>query len=133
MSLFYTIPVREVIRETADASTIVFDIPESLKAQFAYRPGQYVTVSVMINGKEERRAYSFCTSPLTDSFPAITVKKVADGAVSPYLNEVLKAGMEIRLMPPMGKFTPELHASNRKHYVLFGGGSGITPVMSILK
>jgi len=132
-SLFHTISIREVIQETPDASTIVFDIPTALQAAFAYQSGQYITVSVMINGKEERRAYSFCSSPHTNQYPAITVKKVDDGRVSPYMNDILKAGDTIQLMPPLGKFTANMDANNRKHYVLFGGGSGITPVMSILK
>ncbi len=132
-SLFHTISIREVIRETPDASTIVFDVPSDLQAAFAYLPGQYITVSVMINGKEERRAYSFCSSPYTNQFPAITVKKVADGRVSPFMNDQVKAGDTIKLMPPMGKFTANMDVNHRKHYILFGGGSGITPVMSILK
>lgn len=132
-SLFHTISIREVIQETPDASTIVFDVPSDLQAAFAYLPGQYITVSVMINGKEERRAYSFCSSPYTNQYPAITVKKVADGRVSPFMNDTLKAGDTIKLMPPLGKFTASMDVNNKKHYILFGGGSGITPVMSILK
>jgi len=132
-SLFHSISIREVIRETPDASTIVFDVPSDLQAAFAYLPGQYITVSVMIDGKEERRAYSFCSSPYTNQYPAITVKKVADGRVSPYMNDKLKAGDTIQLMPPMGKFTASMDVNNKKHYILYGGGSGITPIMSILK
>lgn len=132
-ALFHSIRVKEVIRETADASTIVFEIPEHLKDIFRYEAGQYVTVNVRINGQEERRAYSFCSSPFTSANPAITVKKVADGRVSPFMNDVLKAGDMIDLMPPLGRFTTPISSGNRKHYMLFGGGSGITPVMSILK
>ncbi|MHB1279563.1 MAG: 2Fe-2S iron-sulfur cluster-binding protein [Bacteroidia bacterium] len=134
MSLsFHSIQVREIIRETPDAATIVFDIPEHLKTTFSYLPGQYVTVSTKLNGQEQRRAYSFCSSPYTDPYPAITVKKVSDGQVSPFLNDLLKAGDIIALMPPMGNFTAEIHPDNQKNYVLFGGGSGITPIMSLLK
>ncbi|HCS21826.1 MAG TPA: oxidoreductase [Bacteroidetes bacterium] len=134
MSLsFHSIQVREIIRETPDAATIVFEIPEPLKTTFSYLPGQYVTVSTWLNGKEQRRAYSFCSSPYTDPHPAITVKKVSDGQVSPFLNDTLKAGDTIALMPPMGNFTAEIDPENRKNYVLFGGGSGITPIMSLLK
>ncbi len=134
MSLsFHSIQVREIIRETPDAATIVFEIPEPLKTTFNYLPGQYVTVSTWLNGKEQRRAYSFCSSPYTDQHPAITVKKVSDGQVSPFLNDLLKAGDMIALMPPMGNFTAEIHPENKKNYVLFGGGSGITPIMSLLK
>lgn len=132
-SLFHPIRIKEIIKETADASTVIFDIPESLKEAFHYQAGQYVTVSLQVQGKEERRAYSFSTSPFTDANPGITVKKVDGGAVSPIMNDQLKAGDIVNLMPPMGKFITPISASNAKHYVLFGGGSGITPVMSILK
>lgn len=132
-SLFHSIQIREVIRETPDASTIVFAIPSHLQSIFYYNPGQYVTLSLKLNGQEVRRAYSFCSSPFTDEFPAITVKKVINGQVSPFVNDQLKAGDTVDLMPPMGKFVPELNPANKKHYVLYAGGSGITPVMSILK
>ncbi len=132
-NLFHSIPVKEIIRETPDASTVVFDIPEALKSEFHYQPGQYITVRMEINGNEERRAYSFCSSPYTDANPAITVKKVADGRVSPRMNDVVKAGDFLQIMPPMGKFTVEPDPARKRHYVLFAGGSGITPVMSILK
>ena len=133
MSLFHRVRIKEVIKETPDAATIVFDIPGELKEQFKYKAGQYVTVSFELNGKEERRAYSFCTSPYTDENPAVTVKKVPNGAISPIMNDSLKAGDTILLMPPMGKFTTELDPAASKHYMLYGGGSGITPIMSILK
>lgn len=134
MSLsFHSIQVREIIRETPDSATIVFEIPELLQTTFNYLPGQYVTVSTRVNGQEQRRAYSFCSSPYTDRYPAITVKKVAEGQVSPFLNDLLKAGDMIALLPPMGNFTAAIHPENRKNYVLFGGGSGITPIMSLLK
>lgn len=132
-SLFHPIRIKEIIRETADASTVVFDIPDHLKSQFQYQAGQYLTVSLQVAGQEERRAYSFSSSPFTDANLAITVKKVDGGAVSPIMNDQLRAGDMIQLMPPMGKFTTSINPANRKQYVLFGGGSGITPVMSILK
>jgi len=132
-ALFHSIRVKEVRRETTDAASVVFDIPDELKSTFSYLPGQYITVKVMINGKEERRAYSFSSSPITDEYPAITVKKVDGGAVSPYLNDQVQAGQVLELMPPMGKFTAEVSGSQTKQYMLFGGGSGITPVISILK
>lgn len=130
---FHSIQVREIIRETPDASTLVFEIPEGLQSSFAYLPGQYITVKLFINGKEERRAYSFCSSPYTDTYPAITVKKVGDGVVSPFLNDQLQTGQSIQLMPPMGKFTVLVNHAASRHYMLYAGGSGITPVMSILK
>lgn len=133
MSLFHEIKIKEVIKETSDASTLVFEIPEHLKETFQYKSGQYVTISISVRANEERRAYSFSSSPFTDKDLAITVKKVADGAVSPILNDRMHAGDTVLLMPPMGKFTVDLRAAQQKHYILFGGGSGITPLFSILK
>lgn len=132
-NLFFPIRVSDVIRETTDASTIVLDIPEHLKSNFNYQAGQYLTLSLTLNGQEARRAYSFSSSPYADDKPAITVKKVADGLVSPYINEGLKPGDTLQIMPPMGKFTLMPDATKSAHYLLFGGGSGITPIMSILK
>lgn len=132
-TLFHPLRIKKIVKETADASTIYFDIPEQLQTAFVYIPGQYLTISAMVNGKEERRAYSFCTSPIADADPGITVKKVDDGTMSVYLNDVAKEGDVLQVMPPLGKFTAIMNANNRNHYYLFGGGSGITPVMSILK
>jgi ring-1,2-phenylacetyl-CoA epoxidase subunit PaaE len=131
-SLFYKVRVKEMIRETEDASTVVFDIPAELKDTFRYLPGQYITIRFIINGEDQRRAYSFCSSPYTDPDPAITVKKVENGIVSSYINDSLKAGDTVELMPPLGKFTVDIQEAARRHYFLFAGGSGITPVMSIL-
>ncbi len=133
MSLFHSIQIKEIVRETPDAVSVVFDVPEHLKSTFNYLPGQYLTLSVNVQGSEERRAYSFSSSPLTDPFPAITVKKVNDGRVSPFVNTILKAGDMVQVMPPLGKFTWQPGTNQNKHYFLFAGGSGVTPVMSILK
>jgi ring-1,2-phenylacetyl-CoA epoxidase subunit PaaE len=133
MSLFHEIKIKEVIKETSDASTLVFAIPETLKETFQYKAGQYVTISISVRGKEERRAYSFSSSPFVDQDLAITVKKVDDGAVSPILNDRMRSGDTVLLMPPMGKFTVPIESNNQKHYILFGGGSGITPLYSIIK
>lgn len=131
--LFYPLKIKNIIRETADAVTVVLDVPENLKEKFSYLPGQYLTFSKVINGGEVRRAYSFSSSPITDSNPAVTIKKVTGGVFSSYINDVAKEGEEMMVMPPLGKFTVHLDAAAKKHYVLFAGGSGITPVMSIAK
>lgn len=130
---FYSIPVLSVKRETEDAVSITLDIPSEIKSQFQYKAGQYLTFSIVINGEEVRRSYSVCSSPVTQSNPTIAVKQVEDGRMSTYLNSNLKAGDVLDVMPPMGKFTidPDSNASN--NYFLFGGGSGITPLISIIK
>lgn len=126
-----TLTVKEVVKETADAVSIHFNHPEGKK--IAYKAGQYFTLIVNINGKEERRAYSVCSSPFVDANPAVAVKRVEDGKVSNYLNSELKAGDSIRVIPPLGNFTTELSASNSRNVVLIAGGSGITPMMSLAK
>lgn len=131
-AIYYVdLTVSDVIRETADAITIVFDHPK--ESQIAYSPGQFLTLLVTINGKEVRRAYSLCSSPFTDSHLAVTVKRVENGLVSNWLNDNLKKGDTIKVMSPLGTFTPDVGSSLKHHYVLFAGGSGITPMMSIVK
>ena len=129
MSKELTLKVAEVKQETADAITIVFDQPaEKIK----YKSGQFLTLINDINGKEERRAYSLCSSQYTDEHLAVTVKRVAKGIVSNYLADNVKAGDELTVLEPMGTFCTEPQTANR-HVVLFSGGSGITPSLSILK
>lgn len=131
--LFYPIKIKRIVRETKDAASFVFDIPENLKEKFTYLPGQYLTISTTINGKEVRRAYSFSSSPITDADPAVTIKKVDGGVFSSFMNDDAFEGQVMQIMPPMGKFVVNLDANNKNHYVLFAGGSGITPIMSIMK
>jgi ring-1,2-phenylacetyl-CoA epoxidase subunit PaaE len=130
---FYPIRISEIIAETADAKTLVLDIPAELTEVFQYSAGQYLTFEAEINGENVRRSYSLCTYQGTDKSPAVTVKKVPEGRMSTYFNESLKAGDTLQVMPPMGKFTVVPQTNHQKHYVLFGGGSGITPVMGIAK
>lgn len=132
MARFYALPVREVRPETPDAVTIVFDLPDDLKDTFRWKPGQYLTLRLHIEGKEHRRSYSICTAP-HEGVLAVTVKRVPGGLVSNWLNDHARAGMEIEVMPPQGRFTPDLHPDHRKTYYLFAAGSGITPMMSIIK
>ncbi len=127
---YYQLKVREIIRETADAISIVFDHPEE---KISYKPGQFFTLNPVIEGKKVRRAYSVCSSPYTDEYPAVTVKRVEGGLVSNYLNSKLKAGDTLEVMEPMGSFTVVPEAGKKRHLVLFGGGSGVTPLMSIAK
>lgn len=117
-----TLKVKEVVRETADAVSIHFEHPEEGKIE--YKSGQFFTLIVNINGKEERRAYSVCSSPYVDPNPAVAVKRVDGGLVSNYLNSELKAGDSIKVIPPLGHFTTEFSSSNSRKIVLIGGGSG---------
>jgi ring-1,2-phenylacetyl-CoA epoxidase subunit PaaE len=126
---FLKLKVKKVVRETADAISIHFDTP----AGYSYKPGQFLTLVLPINGHQVRRAYSLFTSPYTDTDWAVTVKRVDNGLVSNYLNDSLKPGDTVDVMPPLGNFTTEVNPANQRHLVLFGGGSGITPLMSLAK
>lgn len=130
---FYPLRVKKLIRETADAVTVVLDIPENQKEHFHYTAGQYLNFRIHGADGEIRRSYSLCSSPLTDADLAVTVKKVTQGRMSTWMNEVLKEGDTLEVMPPMGKFTVHPDAARKHSYVLFGGGSGITPLMGIAK
>lgn len=132
MLKFHPVQVKEVRRETPNAVSIAFDIPPQLAETFAYRAGQYVTVRAVIGGEDVRRSYSLCSAPTDDEW-RIGVKKVDGGAFSTWANEELKAGDTLELMPPMGNFVAQLHAGNKKHYIGIAAGSGIAPVISIIK
>ena len=130
---FHELTVNKIIRRTKEAVSIYFDIPENLKKEFSYKPGQYITIKLDNKGINQRRAYSISTSPVVDTELAVTVKEVRGGKVSPWLNNVLKEGTTLDIMPPLGNFTTDIKKENKKHYVFFAGGSGITPVMSLIK
>jgi 3-ketosteroid 9alpha-monooxygenase subunit B len=128
---FYQVPVAEVIRETGDASSFVLDVPRSLAAAFAYRPGQFVTVRVPSDRTGSvARCYSLCSSPHTEEPPAITVKRTDGGYASNWFLDHVTAGTVLDLLPPAGTFCP---GSLDGDFLLFAAGSGITPVISILK
>jgi 3-ketosteroid 9alpha-monooxygenase subunit B len=128
---FYQVAVAEVIRETGDASSFVLDVPPPLAAAFAYRPGQFVTVRVPSDQTGSvARCYSLCSSPDAGDLPAITVKRTAGGYASSWLLDTVTAGTVLDVLPPAGTFCPE---SLDGDFLLFAAGSGITPVISILK
>ncbi len=127
---YYDLPVREIVRETADTISIVFDNSDH---KINYEAGQYITLIMQIDGKEVRRSYSLSSSPAIDDHLAVTVKKIEGGNVSHYLNHKLKPGDKIRVLQPMGNFTTEFNENQDRTLLLFAGGSGITPLISILK
>jgi 3-ketosteroid 9alpha-monooxygenase subunit B len=107
-------------------------VPESLRKEFRYRAGQFLTFDVLWNGLELRRCYSLSSSPETDPWPKVTVKRVDEGRVSNWFNDTVKVGDSILVQPPEGRFV--MRSNEGDHgIVLFGGGSGVTPVLSILK
>ena len=129
---FHSLQIKKIQRETEDCVSITFDVPEELKDIFQFKQGQNLTIRKKINGEELRRNYSICTSPF-DKELKVAVKKVYGGLFSTYANEELKEEEFIDVMPPTGKFYTELHPSQQKSYVAFVAGSGITPVLSIIK
>ena len=132
MSSFLKLIIKEVKRETATAVSILFNVPEELKPNYAFIAGQYVNLRLTLDGKEIRRAYSICSSPESGDL-RIAVKAVKNGAFSQFANTKLKAGDVLEVGKPEGKFTFDPQADRQKNYVAFVAGSGITPVLSILK
>jgi ring-1,2-phenylacetyl-CoA epoxidase subunit PaaE len=133
MSRFHSLKVKNVTNETVDAVSLAFEVPADLAKDYEYKQGQYLTLKFNINGEELRRSYSICSSPLDGNELRVAVKKVKDGRASTHINNSVKEGDIIEVMIPMGNFYTEMNSGNQKHYVLFAGGSGITPMMSILK
>jgi ring-1,2-phenylacetyl-CoA epoxidase subunit PaaE len=127
---YHKLRVKEVIQEIEEAKTIVFEQPDP---KIEYRSGQFLTLILDIDGKSTRRSYSMCTSPYCDEDLAVTVKRVKGGVVSNFINETVKVGDYINVMEPMGNFTTEFAAENKRHLIMFAGGSGITPMISIAK
>jgi ring-1,2-phenylacetyl-CoA epoxidase subunit PaaE len=127
---YQQLKINEVRKETDDTNTLVF---ETEGTEMTYLPGQFLTLIIPIDGKEVRRSYSLSSSPYTQEDPAITIKRVDAGVVSNYVNDHMSVGDVFKVMAPAGHFTPELDSQNTKQYVLFAAGSGITPIMSILK
>jgi ring-1,2-phenylacetyl-CoA epoxidase subunit PaaE len=128
---FHPLRIRDVRRETPECVSVAFDIPENLRQDFAFKQGQSLTMRAFINGEEVRRTYSICSSPLENEW-RVAIKKVEGGSFSAFANEELKKGDMLEVMQPVGKFYTELDPSNKKHYIAFAAGSGITPVMSLL-
>lgn len=122
--------VKEVISATPDSVVLKFENPTE---GFNYLAGQYLTLILEIEGQEVRRAYSLCSSPVVDEHPAIGVKRVVGGKVSNYVNDHLKAGDQVEVLPPMGNFKYEIEPNGQRSFVLMGGGSGMTPLISIAK
>lgn len=128
---YYDLTVKEIIAETKDAISIAFEQPST--GTIHYKSGQFLTLIATVQGKEVRRAYSLCSSPFVDKDLVVSVKRVDKGLMSNWLPDNLKAGVKMRVMEPMGQFTTEFKKENKRHLILFAGGSGITPMMSIIK
>jgi len=132
MSKFYPLTVAKVKHETRDAIAVTFAVPPELKHTFVYQQGQHLTLRAMIEGEDVRRSYSIC-SAVQDEQLRVAIKRTPGGLFSSWANESLQAGATLEVMPPMGHFNVPLDANSERHYLAFAAGSGITPILSIIK
>lgn len=129
---FHALRVAEIIPETSEATSIRFEIPLELRKRFAFKAGQHLTLRTTIGGEEVRRNYSLCTAPDEQDW-MVTVKRIGGGLFSNWVGDQLKVGDTVEVMPPHGSFTTELDPAKSRHLVAIAGGSGITPVISLIK
>jgi ring-1,2-phenylacetyl-CoA epoxidase subunit PaaE len=130
MANFFPLKVKDIKKETNDTVSVSFELNDSIKNQFNYTAGQYITLKLNIAGEELRRSYSLCSAPEIENDFRVAIKHVKDGRVSGYLNQQLKVGDTIEVMNPAGNFTVK---NSKNNLVAFVAGSGITPVFSIIK
>jgi len=129
---FHALRVAQIVPETSDANSIRFEVPAELRDRFAFKAGQHLTLRTTIDGEEVRRNYSLCTAPDERDW-MVTVKRIGGGLFSNWAGDRLKVGDRLHVMPPHGSFTTEFDPARSRHLVGITGGSGITPVMSLIK
>ncbi|MGI8931941.1 MAG: 1,2-phenylacetyl-CoA epoxidase subunit PaaE [Sphingomicrobium sp.] len=129
---FHALRVVEVVRETEDANSIRFEVPDELQAAFRFKAGQHLTLRADIAGEEVRRNYSLCTAP-ADGDLMVTVKQIAGGVFSNWVADNVTAGDTLDVMTPHGSFTTDFDPAKARRYVGFAGGSGITPIISLIR
>ncbi|MEM6397747.1 MAG: 2Fe-2S iron-sulfur cluster-binding protein [Bacteroidota bacterium] len=132
MSRFHTLTVSDIRRTTSDCSVITLDVPDDKHADFRFDPGQYLTLRADVNGEDLRRSYSLCSSPLDKQW-SVAIKQIAGGRFSTFANQKLMIGDKLEVMPPMGQFTLVVDPDQARNYIGFAAGSGITPILSIIK
>jgi ring-1,2-phenylacetyl-CoA epoxidase subunit PaaE len=128
---FHQLKVKKIVKETEDSVSITFEVPDSLKEKYEFKAGQYLTIKKLIGNEEVRRAYSLSSSPFSKEL-TITCKIVKKGKMSTHLNNNIKVGDVLDVMPPNGKFILKPDLGKSHDYFLFAAGSGITPIMSII-
>ena len=131
MPKFHSLRVKDLYKDTEQCSVIEFAIPEDLKNTFKYKAGQYLTLRETVNGEDIRRSYSLCSSPIDDEWK-VAVKQITDGKFSTYVNQFLKKDDILQVMKPMGRFGTAI-SEIPKNYIVFTAGSGITPILSMIK
>lgn len=131
MAKFHPLEVKDIYKDTDDCSVVAFNVPEDLKNIFKFKPGQYLTLRETVNDQDIRRSYSLCSSPLENEWK-VAVKQIPEGKFSTFVNETLKKGDVLQVMKPMGRFGTAI-SETPKNYIVFTAGSGITPILSMLK
>ncbi len=129
---FHPLRVKKITRETPDCISISFEIPKDLEKEFLYKEGQNITVKTVLDNKEVRRSYSICAAPHEKELK-VAVKKVHGGSFSQYANDDLKEGDILDILPPTGNFNSKASITEPEHLLAIAAGSGITPVISIIK
>jgi ring-1,2-phenylacetyl-CoA epoxidase subunit PaaE len=132
MAKFHKLKVKDIYKETSDCSVVTFDVPEELKSEFKFNQGQHLTLKKNIAGEDVRRSYSLCSSPVEQEW-RVAVKEIPTGVFSTYINQELKIGDELEVMAPSGKFGVLVQKEKAKNYLFFAAGSGITPILSMIK
>lgn len=132
MVKFHSLKVAEVQKETDDSVAVTFEVPDHLKAEYDFLPGQHLTLRTSLGGEECRRSYSICAGT-DEGILRVAIKRIPEGVFSGFANDDLKPGAMIDVMTPMGHFCPVIDPAQAKTYVAFAAGSGITPILSIVK
>lgn len=132
MADFHSIKIKDIYKETKDTSVVTFEIPDELKDTFKYSQGQHLTLRAFIDNEDLRRSYSLCSSPLDNEWK-VAVKQIPGGKFSTFVNTTLKAGDNLEVMAPSGAFGVSTHSDKAKNYLFFAAGSGITPILSMIK
>ncbi|MBT8262285.1 MAG: 2Fe-2S iron-sulfur cluster binding domain-containing protein [Bacteroidia bacterium] len=132
MARFHKLKVKDIYKETDDCSVVTFDIPEEIKDDFKFRQGQHLTLKAEINNENIRRNYSLCSSPFDDEW-RVAVKQIPEGKFSSYVNNELSIGDFVESLAPSGRFGVDVNSAVAKNYLFFAAGSGITPILSMIK
>lgn len=132
MSKAYPLRVKSVEKETDDCTVVTFDVPDRLKDEFSFQQGQHLTLERQNGSEPIRRSYSLCSSPVDHEWQ-VAVKEIPEGQFSTFINQELKANDELNVLPPSGEFGIPLDKESTKNYLFFAAGSGITPIISMIK
>jgi ring-1,2-phenylacetyl-CoA epoxidase subunit PaaE len=132
MAKFFPLVVADIYKDTDDCSVVTFEVPSDIQSEFQFKQGQHLTLRAQIGNQDVRRSYSLCSSPLDNKWQ-VAVKKIDGGLFSTFVNDQLKSGDKLEVMAPEGRFFKDCTPQTAKNYIAFAAGSGITPILSIIK